>query len=80
MPHQLLQRGEHPPSGDAPNVATATLTPVAYGGKPAYNAGFTATHWLLCASVVLFFNEPQRRRGREVKAKIIRNIEMQRCK
>ena len=26
--------------------ATATLTPVAYGGKPAYSAGFTATHWL----------------------------------
>ncbi|MEH2346413.1 MAG: hypothetical protein V7K55_00135 [Nostoc sp.] len=22
------------------------LTPVAYGGKPAYSAGFTATHWL----------------------------------
>ncbi|MDF5736203.1 MULTISPECIES: hypothetical protein [unclassified Nostoc] len=29
-------------------VATATLIPVAYGGKPAYSAGFTATHWLLC--------------------------------
>ncbi|MEH2001718.1 MAG: hypothetical protein V7L00_23760 [Nostoc sp.] len=27
-------------------VATATLTPVAYGGKPAYSAGFTATEWL----------------------------------
>ncbi|MEH2074816.1 MAG: hypothetical protein V7K57_10560 [Nostoc sp.] len=21
-------------------------SPVAYGGKPAYSAGFTATHWL----------------------------------
>ncbi|MEH2264206.1 hypothetical protein [Nostoc sp.] len=24
-----------------------TGKPVAYGGKPAYSAGFTATHWLL---------------------------------
>ncbi|MEH1899914.1 MAG: hypothetical protein V7L04_00440 [Nostoc sp.] len=29
----------NPPSG----------SPVAYGGKPAYSNGFTATHWLLCA-------------------------------
>ncbi|MHC5816199.1 MAG: hypothetical protein ACYT04_09835 [Nostoc sp.] len=34
----------NPPSG----------SPVAYGGKPAYSAGFTATHWLLCASVVCY--------------------------
>ncbi|WP_334738860.1 hypothetical protein [Nostoc sp.] len=32
-------------------------SPVAYGGKPAYSAGFTATHWLLCAwSGSLFSN------------------------
>ncbi|MEH2359372.1 hypothetical protein [Nostoc sp.] len=32
----LLQR-RNPPLG----------SPVAYGGKPAYSAGFTATQWLL---------------------------------
>ncbi|ABA20260.1 L-aspartate oxidase [Trichormus variabilis ATCC 29413] len=31
----------HDPSGDAPYVATATLTPVPYGGKPSYRTGLT---------------------------------------
>ncbi|MEH2250298.1 hypothetical protein [Nostoc sp.] len=39
--------GGNPPLGDARGLATATLTPVAYGGKPAYSAGLTATQWLL---------------------------------
>ncbi|MEH1792656.1 hypothetical protein [Nostoc sp.] len=34
-------------SPEGRRLANATLTPVAYGGKPAYSAGFTATHWLL---------------------------------
>ncbi|MFN6460510.1 MAG: hypothetical protein RMZ41_001505 [Nostoc sp. DedVER02] len=35
--------------GNVPSLreAAPTGSPVAYGGKPAVSAGFTATHWLL---------------------------------
>jgi hypothetical protein len=36
--HASCYNGGNPPPG----------SPVPYGGKPAYRAGFTATHWLPC--------------------------------
>ncbi|MBD2255536.1 hypothetical protein [Nostoc parmelioides] len=43
------------PPGDAPYVATATVTPVPYGGKPAYRAGLTNYQFPSRQKLIYFF-------------------------